>query len=173
MSNNIRKTIKYDSLIPSEKYLQSMSELISNKADDIHAQLYQIALDKWLADHEEYREGHTIRELKTKDLTEAPSILIVSNKWPFNRKTESLREYWDNSFFNINSSSWEDVYIDEESMTDAEIVHIDYVNGKVKMESKLTGHSFYMPFNRVNGDTPINEEKCTIIGTFTYMINNR
>ena len=57
-------------------------------------------------------------------------------------------------------------------MKDAEITSIDYVNGIVDMESKLTGNKFKMPFSRLDENTRLNIDKCTLSGTFTYIINN-
>lgn len=165
-----KSNIKYDSLIPSDSYLQSSSELVSRKAEDIHQQAYDIALSGWLKDHEEYREGYSIAEIRKKDFTEAPSILVTSSKYPFKKKTFSLKEYWDGiTFSKRKENKWKELQVDEEGIGDAEIVHIDYVRGKVKMMSKMTGNEFEVGLSNINADTPVNDDKMGLTNTFTYL----
>lgn len=165
-----KSNIKYDSLIPSESYLQTSSELVSGKAEDIHQQAYDIALSNWLQDHKEYKEGHTITEIRKKDFTEAPSILVTSSKYPFKKKTFSLKEYWKEiTFSKRKENQWKEMQVDEEGIEDAQIVHIDYVRGKVKMESKMTGNEIEVGLDAINAYTPVDDDKMGLTNTFTYL----
>lgn len=165
-----KKNITYDSLVPSESFLQTSSEFVSSKVEDIHKQAYDIALSRWIEDHKEYKVGHTITEIRKKDFTEAPSILVTSSKYPFSKKVFKLDDYWEGiTFFKRKENQWINLQIDEEGINDAEIVAIDYVSGKVKMESKVSGNQFEVPFNQVNKDTPLNDDKMGLTNTFTYL----
>lgn len=166
-----KKNITYDSLVPSESFLQTSAEFVSSKVEDIHKQAYDIAMSRWIEDHQEYKEGYTMTEIRKKDFTEAPSILVTSSKYPFSKKVFQLKDYWEGiTFFKRKENQWINLQIDEEGVNDAEIVSIDYVNGKVKMESKMSGNKFDVPFNQVNKDTPLNDDKMSLTNTFTYLI---
>lgn len=161
----------YSQIIPSGNALLSCDEYLSNKCEDIHKQVYDEAIMKFLTSNPEY-SGYDIQEIRNKDWKTAPHILLTSTKFPFKRKQMSLENYWDMSFMKNVSSSWEDIITDEDSMIDAEITSIDYVNGKVNMTSKLTGNEFQVGFDRLNENTKVNDDACTLIGSFTYMANN-
>lgn len=170
INKNIRQ-VTYDSLVPSESFLQSSSEFVSSKVEDIHKQAYDIAMSRWIEDHQEYKEGYNITEIRKKDFTEAPSILVASSKYPFTKKVFQLKDYWEGiTFFKRKENQWINLQIDEEGVRDAEIVSIDYVNGKVKMESKMSGNNFDVQFNQVSKDTPLNDDKMGLTNTFTYLI---
>lgn len=165
----------YSQMIPSGNALQSCQDYISDKCNCIHKQMYEYALAKFIRYryHDIDSEHYDITEIKNKDWKSAPYVLVTTKTWPYSQKRYSLEEFWDPSFIQEKTSSWKSMNIDEDSMKDAEITSIDYVNAKVTMESRLTGNKFEVPFSRINEDTKVNDEKCTLVNTFTYLSNNQ
>ena len=46
----------------------------------------------------------------------------------------------------------------DEEINDAEILYLDYVNGKAKVESRLNDIQFEIDFDYINEDTKISDE---------------
>lgn len=65
----------------------------------------------------------------------------------------------------INFNNYED--------KDKKVTYADYVNGKVKMESKLNGTTEYVSFERTDGDINLDTEEFSIKNTLTYMIESK
>lgn len=162
----------YSQIVPSGNTLLSCNEYLINKCEDIHKQAFDIAIESFKKENHINESSYSISEIKNKDWKKAPYIILTYNHYPFNRKKISLEKWWNISFASDTTSSWKDVILDDDSMKDAEITSIDYVNGIVDMESKLTGNKFKMPFSRLDENTRLNIDKCTLSGTFTYIINN-
>lgn len=161
----------YSQIVPSENTLLSYNEYINGKCEDIHNQIYLKSLDKFIELNPKYSINYSFVEIKNKDWKKPSKVILINKKYPFEKKTINLDNYWDASFVKEKSSSFENLIIDEDTIKDAEIIFIDYTKGNVTMRSKFTQKEFIVPFSRINGDTKINDEKCTLKGTFTYMTN--
>ena len=62
--------------------------------------------------------------------------------------------------------------LDEDTIKYAELVYIDYVQGKCKFRSKLNGEEFWTTFDYINDTTKVSESY-TLKDTFTYKIQNK
>lgn len=162
------------SLVPSGTALVTLYDYISGKTDDIHNQMYEAALAKYLELHPEMTT-YSYKEIQNKDWKSPSTVLFISNEYPFHKKKVNLKDWWDDSSYFITniSNSWTESVVDEDSIKDAEIIDIDYVNGKVTLESKLTQNKWQVPFNKINENTPLSDDKCTLNGTFLSMIKQR
>lgn len=157
-----------NSLLASGK-LMSVDELLSNKAQNIHNQIYNLSKKKYIADHPEYSDDkYTWSEMPANDWLDCPSIIVISKVWPFKSKKIDISKYWKeiNKYLKNNEDNWWYNTPTQENSNDSEITKIDYVNGNVKMESKMEGTQITVPFNEVGPYTPMNDKKCTLIDTF-------
>lgn len=166
LKNKLNDKNIYSHIVASGNTLQSCSDYLSGKCDDIHNQAYNIALEKFLEEHREYKDEYTIIEIKDKNWKKAPNIILMSNRFPFQKSHVSLEDYWDMSFIESTSSSWENMCFDEDSIKDAEIISVNYASGTVVMESRFTGNKFTVPFSKINENTKVNDDKCTLSKTF-------
>lgn len=164
----------YKSLVPSGTGLISVDDLMNDKILKVHNQMYENALSRFYEDHPEMEQGYITKEIPNKDWKSPSSVLFISEIYPFAKKKVSLKPWWDDaiSFIRKKTESWSDVIIDEDSMKDAEITSIDYVNGNVSMRSKLTQNTWVVPFSKVDENTPLSDDDLTLRNTFSYKIQN-
>lgn len=82
------------------------------------------------------------------------SIIIYENQYPHKKKIIDLTPYWStyNDYSNINIS---DIKYNNESINDAIIDNIDYVNGTVKIYSKSRNQEYIIDTKYINGDTEV------------------
>lgn len=167
MSNKI-----YNTFIPSNNCILSVNEYNKGKIEDIHNQLYIQALELYLKDHPEMN-GWSFKEIKPSNWKDAPYVICTSSKYPFIHKKIHLNKYWKNlDFLQEKCSSSDDIIIDDENYNDAEVVNINYVKGKVKMRTKILQNEYEVPFSKLNENTIISDDDCTLKGTFVDMTNN-
>lgn len=159
-------------------------DYVSDKYNDIHRQIYNKALkqlintelvgeNKLVETLEELNKNYTFIELK-KDEYYLPSRVIVKKTTaPFNSKIYDLTEYWDDYEFKEEFKDLSEYWIDEDSVRDAELIYIDYINGKGKFRSKYTQKEFWVDFKFINNDTRISKDDFSLANTFTYKLNNK
>lgn len=116
-----------------------------------------------------YKDSHKFIEIK-KDEYFAPSDVIVINvKFPYERKKYNLSNYWNTITEKRNNKDVSLMQFSDETVKYAELVYIDYVNGKCKFKSKLTGEEFWTTFDYINEDTKISDS-LSLKDTFMYKI---
>lgn len=172
MNNKIISQPDYTNSLLASGKLMSVNELLSDKAQSIHNQLFKLAKYYYIKDHSEYNENnYTWNESPANDWLDCPSVVVISKVWPFISKKIDLSKYWksSNKYLKNNEDNWWYAVPTEENTNDNEITAIDYVNGNVTMKSKQEGTTIKVPFNEVGPYTPINDEECSLSNTFSQI----
>lgn len=159
----------------------SVSEVVSNKYDIIHKNLFNDALESYYyANQEKYSDAPTfekflenfkIIELKSEDYNEPSFVLISTKKFPFKQEKINLAEYWNPYQFGESNKDVDNLMVDEDTLIDAKLIYINYANGKCKFRSKFTGKEFWTTIDYITRQTNIDIDEMTLEDTFTYLIN--
>lgn len=179
------KILKYDDLLYKSGPIQ-VNDFLNDKYDDIHKQLYNRALNKFIEEYiqtnnldisiENFKKNYKFIEIKKDEYFKPSKVLIKSVKVPFGileGKAIDLSKYWDKYEFNTNFKDLSEILFDEDSIKDAELIYIDYVKGKGKFKSKFTEKSFWVDFKFINNNTKINKDSFSLENTFTYKFRNK
>lgn len=104
-----------------------------------------------------YINNNTIIEKPQKEYYLPSTIIIYENKFPHKKKVIDLAPYWSdyNDHSNINI---EDIKYSNESIVDAQINDIDYINGKVKIYSKMNDQEYIIDKKYINENINIDDE---------------
>lgn len=159
----------------------SVSEVVSNKYDIIHKNLFNDALESYYyANQEKYSDAPTfekflenfkIIELKSENYNAPSSVLISTKKFPFKQEKINLAEYWNPYQFVESNKDLDSLMVDKDTLVDARLVYINYVSGKCKFRSKITGKEFWTTIDYITSQTNIDINEMTLEDTFTYLIN--
>lgn len=105
-----------------------------------------------------YNKDHNFIEIKNDEYQQPSKVIIMSRISPFRKYKYDLTPVWnriqykdDKEISNIkeDSSELDKMY---------EIIYIDYVNKKVKVQSKITGEEKYISFDYIKDDTLIDDK---------------
>ncbi len=162
----------------SEAGFSSINDIISDTNEKKHDLLLNAALDKlWSSGIYDWTYIYTqddldIIEHRDKSYKKAPVCIFRTKKFPYKQWKVDMDPYWNNTYIKhyddvttINFNNYED--------KDKKVTYADYVNGKVKMESKLNGTTEYVSFERTDGDINLDTEEFSIKNTLTYMIESK
>lgn len=159
----------------------SVSEVVSNKYDNIHQMLFSDALENYFADNnskygedtsfEDFVETHKIVEIKREEYNLPSYVLISTKKFPFKQEKVDLTEYWNPYQFGEKNKDLNDLLVDPDTLNDAKLVYINYTNGKCKFRSKFTGKEFWTTIDYITRNTDIDVNSLTLKDTFGHLIN--
>ena len=110
-------------------------------------------------------------EIKHDEYLKPSDVLIVNTQYPFGRKKYDLTDYWNTVPEKRTSKDMSLLHVDEDTIKYAELVYIDYIQGKCKFRSKLNGEEFWTGFDYINEDTIISDD-FSLENTFTYKLQN-
>ena len=106
---------------------------------------------------ENYKKSNTILEKAQEEYYLPSSIIIYGKKYPHRKKYIDLTPYWSN--YNDHSDiNVEDIKIIGEQINDFEIKDINYVDGSMKMYSKLHDFNYIVNKKYINENTKIDDE---------------
>lgn len=177
MNNN--RIRQYNDMIYETRPVK-YSEYVSNKYNDIHAQLYNDALNKFLKELKNKEEflGWTddqiendikIIEIKNTEYWKPSSVIIMKKVYPFSKHKYSLSDYW-NNYQQKEYKNIDDLKILNEKLLAPEILSLDYIRGKAKIECRQQGVEFEVDFDYINDNTLVSEEY-SLNNTFSYKYN--
>lgn len=178
MNNN--RIRQYNDMIYETRPVK-YSEYVSNKYNDIHLQLYNDALYKFLKNlqyekdfynwnDEEIKNNIKIIEIKNKEYWKPSSIIIIKKVYPYTKHKYDLSKYW-NNYQKKDEKNIDDLKILDEKLLAPEILNLDYIRGKAKMECRQQGVEFEVDFDYIKEDTLVSEEY-SLNNTFGYKYNN-
>ena len=154
------------------------SDLISNKYAIVHEKLYRTALNSLISEIksedetvDDFKKTHKCIEIKHDEYLKPSDVLIVNTQYPFGRKKYDLTDYWNTVPEKRTSKDMSLLHVDEDTIKYAELVYIDYIQGKCKFRSKLNGEEFWTGFDYINEDTIISDD-FSLENTFTYKLQN-
>ena len=166
------------------------SDYVNDKHDTIHQELYNEAMHEMFetefkerndndetehpiyATYEEFIEKNFITEIKDNDYFKPSKVIICSKSFPYVKTTVDLTPYWNEYQYDVKYKDINDLFIDKDSVRDAEIIYIDHVNGMCKMRSRLTGKEFWVSSEYVNRESPKNKEAMLRTDTFVNILYN-
>lgn len=172
----MNSTYNYSDVLNAKNSPIQASELINNKRETIHENLYRMALDALILDIKEesetvvqFKKTHKFVEIKGDDYLKPSEVFIINTKYPYDKKKHDLKEYWNDICESKIKKDISSLYLDEDTVKYAELMYIDYVNGKCKFRSKLNGEEFWTGLNYINENTLISDD-FSLKNTFTYKL---
>ena len=188
MNNDILNINNFVKTYNDQKYESgpvAFTDYVNDKLNIVHSKLYNNALvkflkEKWTEQESEepfitwkknFMNTHKIAEIKGNEYFVPSSIIVYELFYPYNKTKYDLTKYWDNKYTTINKGDVSDIMIDEDTLKYAEIIYVDYVNGRCKMKSKLTQNEFWAPFKYINNNTKFSNE-FVLDTTFTELLKN-
>lgn len=104
-----------------------------------------------------YKRYHKFVEIKNSEYWMPSSIFIISKIAPFTKETVNLDKYW-NTIQSNNMYELKDLKITKENILDSEIIEINYVSGKAKLQSRSTDIIYEVPFKYLDENTNVSDE---------------
>ena len=87
-----------------------------------------------------------------------PSHTRIINKIPPYKKINiDLSKYW-NMIQSNNESKLSDLKITKENMLDSELIELNYVNGKAKVQSRINDTTYEVPFKYLDETVNVSDE---------------
>ena len=126
-----------------EKYMNQKSQTIHD--------LYKEAVCKL------YKRYHKIVEIKQSEYWQPSSIFIINKISPFNKITVDLSKYW-NMIQSNESSNINDLKITKENIEDSELIEINYVSGKAKLQSRTEDIIYEVPFKYLDENINVSDD---------------
>lgn len=126
-----------------EKYMNQKSQTIHD--------LYKEAVCKL------YKRYHKIIEIKQSEYWQPSSIFIINKISPFNKITVDLSKYW-NMIQSNESSNINDLKITKENIEDSELIEINYVSGKAKLQSRTEDIIYEVPFKYLDENINVSDD---------------
>ena len=106
---------------------------------------------------ENYLKSNTILERAQSEYYLPSSIIIYSNTYPHTKTLVDLSPYW--SDYNDHSDIYvEDIKIINEPINDFEIEDINYIDGSMKVYSRMHDINYNIPKKYINENFKINDE---------------
>lgn len=106
---------------------------------------------------EAYLKNNTIIERANTEYYLPSSIIIYEKQYPHKKTIIDLSPYWSN--YNDNSNiNIEDIKIKNESINDSQIKDINYVNGTIKVYSKMHDIEYTVNNKFIHADTQIDDD---------------
>ena len=166
---------KYDDMVYDSR-LTKFSELTSDKYNNVHRELYDDALCKYLSenniDKETFFLENKIIEQKADEYWMPSKVIVMSRTYNngYSKYVIDLAPYW-NDTQAYKEYDHTEIKTSNSKYNDNEIIYINYVSGEVTLKSRSTGEIQYVDFKYVDGDTPVSEDY-TLDDTFTYIAKN-
>ena len=126
-----------------EKYMNQKSQTIHD--------LYKETICKL------YKKYHKIVEIKQSEYWQPSSIFIINRISPFNKITVDLSKYW-NMIQSNESSNINDLKITKENIKDSELIEINYVLGKAKLQSRTEDIIYEVPFKYLDENINVSDD---------------
>lgn len=155
----------FSSQLNQKQPIVTVGEIIINKYDDIHKQMYTHALEKYFA-----YAGITPDEYRTLELPssyyESPSrVQLIEKTFPYKRKVVDLTPFWEDYKFKESMSY---LKIDDMTMLTAEVKYRDYVRDIAEVESRMTGKRYKVHLKDIPEGTKNYPDDNSFEKTFTY-----
>lgn len=168
---------KYDissySTLNFDNSVFSVSDIVSNKGQNIYKQLYETALMNYIRKNlpqydtlENFTNDYIIIENPSLDYNVAPKEVSLRSKSDITKSISiDLEEYWPNYSY-INGGS-NDVIMTETIYANYELISVDFMRNIAIMKNKENNIEYSIPLNKIDKNTPISEDfRRNIFGDF-------
>ena len=117
-----------------------------------------------------YKKYHKIIEIKNSEYWMPSSIRIINKIPPYTKINVDLTKYW-NMIQSNNTSKLSDLKITNENMLDSELIELNYVNGKAKVQSRTNDTIYEVPFKYLDENVNVSDEMI-LSNSFISKYNN-
>ena len=168
---------KYDissySTLNFDNSVFTVSDIVSNKGQNIYKQLYNTALMNYIRKNlpqydtlESFKNDYIIIENPSLDYNTAPKEVSLRSKSDITKSISiDLEEYWPNYSY-INGGS-NDVIMTETIYANYELISVDFMRNLAIMKNKENNIEYSIPLNKIDKNTPISEDfRRNIFGDF-------
>ena len=125
--------------------------IINDNSINIHNQLFNKAIEKYCLKNNIDKNNFKIIDKENSENILKPSTAIFISNNQLNYV--DLTDYWNMNYYNnsyCNSTSSNELLLDENNKKYIEIEYIDYVNERIQFKNKFTNKKFYIKFNKLN-----------------------
>jgi hypothetical protein len=169
---DIAKTDYHNKMFTIDTSRLSAQPVIS-KDDRLDAVSTSTPSSKYIENYiESFKKTHKFIEIKNNEYFKPSSVLCISSIFPFERKKFDLTKYWNQTTRKRNNKDISLLQLEEDTIKYAELIYIDYVQGKCKFKSKLNGEEFWVTFDYINDETKVSE-LYSLKNTFSYKVQNK
>ena len=117
-----------------------------------------------------YKKYHKIIEIKNSEYWMSSSITIINKIPPYTKINVDLTKYW-NMIQSNDTSKLSDLKITNENMLDSELIGLNYVNGKAKIQSRTNDTIYEVPFKYLDENVNVSDEMI-LSNSFISKYNN-
>ena len=117
-----------------------------------------------------YKKYHKIIEIKNSEYWMPSSIKIINKIPPYTKINVDLTKYW-NMIQSNDISKLSDLKITNENMLDSELIELNYVNGKAKVQSRTNDTIYEVPFKYLDENVNVSDEMI-LSNSFISKYNN-
>ena len=104
-----------------------------------------------------YKKYHKIIEIKNSEYWMPSHTRIINKMPPYKKINVDLSKYW-NMIQSNNESKLSDLKITKENMLDSELIELNYVNGKAKVQSRTNDTTYEVPFKYLDETVNVSDE---------------
>jgi hypothetical protein len=104
-----------------------------------------------------YKKYHKIIEIKNSEYWMPSHTRIINKIPPYKKINVDLSKYW-NMIQSNNESKLSDLKITKENMLDSELIELNYVNGKAKVQSRTNDTTYEVPFKYLDETVNVSDE---------------
>ena len=104
-----------------------------------------------------YKKYHKIIEIKNSEYWMPSHTRIINKIPPYKKINVDLSKYW-NMIQSNNESKLSDLKITKENMLDSELIELNYVNGKAKVQSRINDTTYEVPFKYLDETVNVSDE---------------
>lgn len=126
-----------------EKYLEIKSKSIHD--------IYKEAICKL------YKKYHKIIEIKQSEYWMPSSVYIINKISPYTKTVVDLSKYW-NMIQRNEIANIDDIKISNENLKDFELIELNYVSGKAKLQSRIEDIICEVPFKYLNENLNVSDD---------------
>ena len=117
-----------------------------------------------------YKKYHKIIEIKNSEYWMPSSIRIINRVPPYTKVNVDLTKYW-NMIQSNNDSKLTDLKITNENILDSELIELNYINGKAKIQSRINDTIYEVPFKYLDESVDVSDEMI-LSNSFINKYNN-
>lgn len=117
-----------------------------------------------------YKKYHKIIEIKNSEYWMPAHIRIINKIPPYTKINVDLTKYW-NMIQSNNTSKLSDLKITKENMLDSELIELNYINGKAKVQSRTNDTVYEVPFKYLDENVNVSDEMI-LSNSFISKYNN-
>lgn len=117
-----------------------------------------------------YKKYHKIIEIKNSEYWMPSHIRIINKIPPYTKINVDLSKYW-NMIQSNDTSKLSDLKITNENMLDSELIELNYVNGKAKVQSRTNDTIYEVPFKYLDENVNVSDEMI-LSNSFISKYNN-